>query len=477
VKTLRGAGIAGAAVTCLLALLVFVVLALPDSSRDVVLALGAAVCCLLALHDFSAVWLFFLLVLPLIHIAGSMFGFAQISVVRLVLVGMTAIWMACSKHTARLRRIPRTEFGVAAFFLFCAANLTSAIRTLNVESVFRSITYLEPLLFFVLSYYIVRRDSTNLKRILRVVALGGIVVAFIGLIEMQQQRSIFDLLGIHLSGSLEDFGSYLELNRFGLGGRISSTIGQPVYAGMYFVIWLMVSTGYILIYMPASTTLLFVLVPTGSLLILATGSRAPVAALAAALFVLVLASRSKATTAVQIGLSAAILSGLIYFAAPQLYGYARESLSTEYSPATANVLARVDLTTRLLEIFRDNPVLGYGPGLVQKAAMQGSPEFAGLGGLENQYAVILADGGLLAGMSYVIFMIATVRSLLRVRSTASREVRRGALVVLLLFTFHFVVIASVTSITSLPNEVLMALFGAIVAASANDREQRPAWRA
>ena len=457
---------------CLLSSSVFLLLAIPERYRDVVFLAGALFGCALAFYDFARIWRFFLLILPLVHTIGSLFGLAQLSVVRLVLVGTTVVLLLLSREVTGHWRIVPNEPGLVGFLLFVAANLFSAVHTLNYESVFRTITYLEPALFFILTYQVVRRDSGNMRQVVRIVALGGVVVCLLGFVEMKAQRPVFDLLGIHLPGFAEDLSGYLEVDRFGLGGRITSTIGQPVYAGIYFVIWLVACAGYIVIYRPAYRSLLFLLAPIGGVLILATGSRAPLFALPPAVIALVLISRSKGRTAVRVGLGLAMLSVTINLAAPTAFGYLRESLSGEYSPATANVLARLDLTNRLLAIFWEHPVFGYGPGLIQKAAIQGSPDFVGLGGLENQYAVILADGGILAGGAYLLFMIATLWSLLRLRFSRSREVRQGALMMLLLFMFYFVVTASVTSITQLTTSLLMTLLGALGARAANDRDER-----
>ena len=123
--------------------------------------------------DFVRIWRLFLLILPLVHIVGSLFGLPQLSVVRLVLVGTTGVLLLLSREVTGHWRIVPNEPGLVGFLLFVAANLFSAVHTLNYESVFRTITYLEPALFFILTYQVVRRDSGNMRQVVRVIALGG----------------------------------------------------------------------------------------------------------------------------------------------------------------------------------------------------------------------------------------------------------------------------------------------------------------
>jgi hypothetical protein len=451
----------------------FLLLLIPERFRDALFLAGVVFCCVLAFFDFAGIWRFFLLILPVGHLVGSMFGLRSVSLTRLVLIGMTAVLLVLHRKNAGRWSILPLQPAVLAFSVFVAANLISAIHAFQPESVFRTLTYLEPLLFFILSYHVVRRDSVNFRHLLRAVALGGVVVVVIAFVEMRLQRPAIDVLGIHLPGFVEDLSVYFQENRFGLGGRISSTIGQPVLAGIYFVMWAVVCVSYVLTYRPRTRAALVLLVPIAGILILATGARAPLIALPLSLVAVAFVTRSKGKAVVKVGLGAAVLAVAINLAAPTMLGYLRESLSTnEDSIAAANLISRLDLTSRLMGIFWEHPVFGYGPGLIQKAALQGSLDFVGLGGLENQYAVILADGGILAGAAYLLFVVATLWSLLRLRSTTSREVLRGALLVFLLFMFYLVVTASVTSLTNLPMYIVMTLFGGLAARAANDRYAR-----
>ncbi|HUR22206.1 MAG TPA: hypothetical protein VMZ90_15425, partial [Vicinamibacterales bacterium] len=275
----RGSRSSPAFILCLMAAGVLALLPIDPRYRDFVLLGGTVAACVLAFFDFAAIWRFFLLVLPVIHLIGGMFGQSSLSLVRFALIGLTGVLLVLSREARGRWQIVPVEAGVLTFLIFVGANFVSATHAFSQEAAFRSITYLEPALFFILSYHVVRRDSANLRQIVRVIAIGGVVVCVAGLVEIQQQRSVFDLLHVQLPGNVENLVPYFAENRFGLGGRISSTIGQPVYAGTYLVIWLVATVGYILRYRRGYLLLLIALLPIAGLLILATGARAPLLAL------------------------------------------------------------------------------------------------------------------------------------------------------------------------------------------------------
>lgn len=437
--------------------------------RDVLFVAGAAACFSIALHNFALAWAVILLLLPFIHFVASMFGSPRVSLLRILLVGMACL-LFFGRRRANSWQVLLRQFGFFAFLLFILANLISAIRLLQIEAVFRSMTYLEPALFYVLTYYVVRRDPRNLRRVLYVLVISGIFVGVLGLVEMIEQKPVFDLLGITVTGLQGDFGGYLSLNRFGLGGRIIATIGQPVYAGAYFSIWLIISVYYVVVYRPKYRRLLFILIPLGTVLILGTGSVGPLIALAFTLLAFVVFNPKKGRAIMIAGGGAALVATFVSLFLPNLFSYVRAALSvTSGTQESANFAGRIELTTVLLGIFQQNPVFGYGPGLIQKAALQQVSEFARLGGLENQYAMILADGGLLAGLAYLLFMVGTVWSLLRIRQSRNREVAYGGFVTLLIFAFYFVFAVGANCITLLPNMLVMSVYGAVVASYDNER--------
>ena len=134
--------------------------------------------------------------------------------------------------------------------------------------------------------------------------------------------------------------------------------------------------------------------------------------------------------------------------------------------ANRNVLWRVAVTGGLLQVFQEHWFLGYGPGLLQKQSAAGLlPRVNGrypLGGLENQYATLLADGGIVAGLAYLLFMLGVMQDCMRLLCEPAWRARGVLLSVL--FTAFFVFAATEMSISEIPNLLLMAVYGALVAA-------------
>jgi len=457
----RRAGIAAAAAGVWGACWLFTV---PEEMRDVVFTGIALLIAAAAVADFPAAWCFFLLILPVVHILGSLFGIAQFTFVRLQLVALAAIF----PMSAAGRRLPRDvvcEPGFVAFALFIAVNLVSAARVSSPEAVLRAVTYGEPLAFAVITYCIVRRRPQHSNAIERVLVLSGAAVAALGVVEILAQESIFNLLNIRLAGVDVNSHAYLEIDRFGLGGRIMSTIGQPVYAALYFAVWLIVAVHHVVTRASAGrNALLFALSLLGAAVLVATGSRAPLLALVPAGAVAAAFGRWRSKASVMVATAAALVTLITVLAAPGLVPYLRASVNLEErTTENVNVLTRIELTNRLLDYFRESPVWGKGPGTIQHAALAGEREFEGLSGLENQYAMILADGGLVAGAAYALFMVASLRTAWRASRSRDRDLSGTGLMGLVLLVFYFVAVATATCLTQVPNFVLMAVYGAVAA--------------
>jgi O-antigen ligase len=445
-----------------MALSVLLLLRIPADYRDFLFLAGTVVCFAFAFHNFAGVWRFFLLVLPFVHLIGSMFGMPQINLVRILLIEMGLV--VYIKARRGFWQDMFKEFGIICLIMFVLANLISAVFHASIDGAFRSLTYIEPVLFYVGAYYIVRQDSANFRRVLWSLVLGGIVVSVLGLIEMWQHQAILDLLGINVTGLHEDFASYLQLDRFGFGGRIVSTIGQPVYASFYFVIINVVMVFYVLQYLPRYKVLLLIIIPLGAVLVIATGTRAAIISVILMFVALIPLSARRGLGMGKIALGGVLAVGLTYALVPNVFNYLLDSFSLDTpNEINANLIGRIDLTRSLLDIFPENPFFGVGPGLIQRAAQQGILEFVGLGGLENQYASILAEGGILAGSWYVLFMFASLRSLLRIRSSHNPHTMLAGLMTLLVFIFYFVATMSASSFVLIPNFLMMTLYGATVA--------------
>ncbi len=441
---------------------ILLIFRLPEVARDIAFVTVAVVGFGLAFRYFAQIWMLVLGTLPIIQLQGSLFGVAKVSAIRFLLMGLTLVFLLLRKPRGYWTVLTR-RVGVLALGLFIFANILSAVHLGQADAVFRSVAYSEPFLVFMLTYYMVRQDPGNARRVLRALVIGGLCVCILGIVEFMLQQSILDVLGVSYSGT-EDPRTYLLEDRYGLGGRISSTFIQPVYAATGFFIYTLVSAFYLIIYKPKFPRFLVVLAPIfGVFLVLITGSRGPLVALVPTTLAFTLLVGSKRAVLAVIGVAVVLFGLSAYDVLPGLRAYWTESINLS-SQQSANVFGRVDLTTMLLDIFKENPVLGFGPGMIQKLGFGGSGEFARLAGLENQYAVILAEGGILAGSTYLLFMLAVFGHLLKVRRTSQGlDLKYWGLMSLVLFTYVFAGAAFANFLVGPVLNTVMAIYAVTVA--------------
>ncbi|MFZ5878381.1 MAG: O-antigen ligase family protein [Chloroflexota bacterium] len=440
--------------------LLLVLLILPLEIRDFLILALAVLVLTLSTRNFGMMWVAFILYLPLIHLQAGMFGQAKISGIRIFLMIFLGTFLLLPKP----RKFWPVLFKQPVFMglvLFWGANMVSAVVSGELEAVFRVLSYLEPLVFFIISYFVVVRQPGNWRMLLWAIALGGTYVILLGGLEWITQRPLVEILGIKYAVyNSEIMEFYLSEDRFGLGGRISSTLLQPVYAGLFFSMYAILSTYYVAIYRKYYRSWLLVLLPLCMGMVILTASRGPILALGVALLAFLVFSRQKGPTFVLTVIGLGVLILAIIYLVPGLRAYMQASFDLS-ERASGNVTQRINLTLTLFDFFKTNPLLGYGPGLIQKAARQGTFGFSGLGGLENQYATILADGGLLAGAAYVVFIIGVFTLARKAYRSGNRELRNAGMLLLVLAAYYFSVVVSVNAILAVGGYLFTIIVGGL----------------
>lgn len=413
---------------------------------------------ILSLVDFPSVWVNFLFLLPFVHLNYEMWGQSKFDVLRILLVGL-GLTFILRKAPATVFRSARSSHGLRGYLFFVAANVLSSINAGDIEAIYRSLLYLAPAMFFVISAVVVGDDPAVYKRMLRAVCFAALIVAGLAIVELLLNRSVVLAMGIPY---FRDLDVFLTQNRFGISGRIMSTIGHPAFAGLYFVVLLVFCIGYVVLYRPGSKFLPLTVFVVGIFFVLITGSRA---ALLATTFVVLCYSVMRRSKPIHVAAATSLyvivaIGASVAF--PDLPSYLQESVEFDATnSASANISARMTLSETFLDIFRANPVLGYGPGLIQKRGLSGeTPDWESLTGLENHYVVILGDGGLLAGVTYLLFMFGVFRDYRRASNSGDRLTQLGGQTVFLAFVGYFVVATSITPISLVANYLLMAVYGA-----------------
>jgi|YelNatPaOPRAMG01_1025707.scaffolds.fasta_scaffold00725_15 hypothetical protein len=439
-------------------------LALADPWRSVSYLLAFLAFFLYALFSWSKAWLIVLFLIPLQEMAPPLFNQPKLLPHRFLLILAAAALLVKifrqKEHDLKSILHLLLRPGFLTFALFVLANIFSAFYNRSLDALFRSLTYTEPLFYFALTWMWINSEKNNLSRLSGNFVLAGFWTQVIGLMEMATQKSIRRLLAIPSSTPWEEL---FATDRFGLGGRISSTLSHPVYAGLYFLFLLLISIYFFSHFKPRHKFLLLILVPLNLFLLLATGTRAVIICFFLSLLVLAISFRPQKRIFVPI--LASLLTGLIFifFFFPQIPLYFQKSFKIRPGiQESANIRHRLVLTRTFLDVFAQKPIFGNGPGLIQKEALKEGSSFKKMSGIENQYAIILADGGLLAGLAYLAFIIAVfweVRRLGQLRSEP--DIYLGHAFLLAAFVAYFFFVITETCLTQAPNYVLMSLFGAL----------------
>lgn len=439
---------------------VIAVLRLED--RGYVLIVIASFLCIIMFYDFSIMWLIDLLIFPFLTPVSTILDMPKLSAVRLLLIGPMVFVIFNKKLVPIVAPIFRHS-GFAAFAFFVLVSFVSAIAHMDIEFIYRAATYIEPAVFCMFTYYIA--VCGNAKKALATLVLSGAVVAAFGTIEWIEQRPILDILGIvqPVLAYTEDLYGYFSINRMGLGGRIVSFIGQPVYMSMYLGMWLILISHYVTIYKPFYRLAIIIIIPFTVLLILATGTRAFVFASIPAILVLLYFTRFKRATLPAVIITAIAVVVFIGIYVPDLSYYIESALNTgEYTEESVNFQKRIELAYVLVQVFKDNPIIGCGPGLIQKSAFA-MGRFYDFAGVENQYALILAETGILGAIAYAIFVVAILREAWTMAARSYDPVlRQAGLLLLLVFVFNFAFVLSVNSLTGTVNNFAMAIYGAVL---------------
>jgi hypothetical protein len=203
-------------------------------------AIGAAI----AVRYFETVWLAVLTLLPLIRLSGGLFGYNGVTLSRILVTALALVFLLTLRDANVLRALAKSN-GLRFFGLFVLVNLVSAVYVLKASAVFTTLTYLEPLFFFAISYGLIRLERITLRALLRAILLGAVLVAVGGLLELAMQQPLGASFNPRVASSLDVYMSGYDSNRFGLGGRVSSFIAHPVFAGLYWVMLLNIGVYYL----------------------------------------------------------------------------------------------------------------------------------------------------------------------------------------------------------------------------------------
>lgn len=397
--------------------------------------------------------------------------FPPTRIVHLMILGVLLV-------TLRRRREwlgPRSPIWAYMGFV-CAAIISAFWSDLRAESATRALAYAEPAIWMLLGMLSMPKQEARREvgSVLLAAALGFGIVVLLAIPEVTRQESYLARAGL-----VRVDRDYMQDLRLGISGRIGSTIGQPVFAGIFgmvgvaiaHLLWLWNRRGGLYKRLIAVCTLV-----GGTAFVFLTGTRAAIISLALypLIFVLLLRPR-RGMLRLLVGYGLVI--AFVVTVVPERFADWMSSSFELSAPtaASANVLGRVALTKRLLDIFVAHPLLGVGPGYVQKAVfVHGNTSLTGLEGVESQYAAILAENGLVGFLMLALFYTQCVRVLL---SASPVGVEGSPVTVFGAWTASLIVCMALVAtscsvLQSLANHFLMAFIGIGVAWKMRGADER-----
>jgi O-antigen ligase len=200
-----------------------------------------------------------------------------------------------------------------------------------------------------------------------------------------------------------------------------------------------------------------------------TGSRGPILALLPTITAFIIIKKRKTISFLLLAMSIIFVLIIPSKITQPIGKYLIDSFKYGASESTS-ISERIILTRDLINIFKENPILGYGPGIIQKRGARGESQFEYLVGLENQYASILADSGFLAGLLFLAYIIGIITLLLKIyNKSQNKGLKTDSLMVLTLFIYLLINALGASNLLGGPIiDVVMIVLGCTV--SQYDRE-------
>lgn len=362
---------------------------------------------LLSLIDFTyglATWLVFL------PIVVSVRGFEGLEIFPMERVFTTLLFgVAVIKIRGHWNKIPGISLFVYFTFFLFAILLSAIFSDMPLSSLARTLTFIVPLMMGVMVLAAVMDNENGLRVIMRAMIIGFAIVIAYGIVELILQKSLLLEMGV-----LPWDEDYMSDVRFGISGRISSFVGQPIYAALYLFIMLPVILFYKKYYNEnyAIKLLYITIFILGVIIIVLTGSRSVMLPLTVLPLVLLIFRHGKnifKTKWLYYYILGFML--LIVILPKDLFNFIIESFKDVDQlniAATSALYTRLELSEFFYELLKEHVFFGYGPGFIQRMAASVGM-FWNLRGMENQYAALLVESGVIGFLAFMVFIIKAIR--------------------------------------------------------------------
>lgn len=358
---------------------------------------------------------------------------------------------------------------ILLYFLFftLACLLSSLFSEMPVASLGRSLTFIFPLMMGIIVLAAIMEKEDGLRVIVQAMIVGFAITLLYAIVEFILQKNFMVDLGLLPWG--ED---YLADIRFGISGRISSFIGQPVYAALYFLIMLPLIFFYREYYVESSPikSLYSIFAALGIILIFLTGTRSVYLPLLLLPLIYLSYRKRKALFLSPVFYYYILALVLLPFVLPEKFTeYTLESFQ-DINPlnlaTTSGFYGRLELTAFFWDLFKEHIFWGFGPGYIQSMATS-LALFQNLLGMENQYAALLVESGLIGFLTFLLFIIKAIKMSAATCLNENPLISDWAIMTSSIITLVMLIAISVYIVNGLIMSYLMTYLAIMIGLNAN----------
>jgi lysylphosphatidylglycerol synthetase-like protein (DUF2156 family) len=388
----------------------------------IIIVVGFAIF-IISIIDYAIAFAFYLAIYPLIYTAPVIEGWGGYNPSRIIISLLFIV--SLFKIKPYWQEIPYKGI-IYSYLLFLLMLLISVMLSeLPRETFTRSLIYLLPVMFYSCTLAAVVGNKKGLRYIFGAFIIGFTLTTVYGLLEIIMQRNILVDLGIIVQEY--EWMTDIRLDY----GRITSFIGQPVIASLYYIFTIPVIFFIRQHYMKSTLAKQFIMIVLimAIVCILYTGSRTGLIGFGLLIIIYYALSPQKWNIARLLSIFL-LMIGIIYYFAPEgflTYIVASFGIHQPVSEESQTFFGRFEVTYAMLDIARENLLFGFGPGYLLKMK-DAYGLFIEIAGMENQYAALVADGGIFALVTFVIFLITIFKASGKIRGSENDFVKGWAII-------------------------------------------------
>lgn len=417
------------------------------------------------------VFMILIIMMPIVMPSTASNLFLRGSVYRILGIILIIVLFIQSKNSIKI-----PEIGPIKYYLFFIASccLSALFSISPIESLFRCFSYAEPLIWFFIALAVSYNYSEGFEKINKALMISLIFVLLIGSIQIVLQKDFLASIEFTQEKFLNEYVMDYIADKRTFSGRITASLGQPVYTAFFFIAVSVVPLYYFLTQNSNRLVYLLIILLL-TLNIYTTGTRASYPVILFILLALILKYGIRnPRLIIFIVILVTLFGGFII--TNETIDFLKQSYDISHiNEANINTFLRIELTLRLLKLGLEKPFLGNGPGIIQKSSTGSEVSYMstleGLSGQENHFLVIFADTGFVGLFVYILFLIKLIKMLLKkVEDSENDKIFRF---ILLIVTIGFFAgSATVANLNTVPMIFLLILYGGFLGSQNRKLDKR-----